>query len=165
MEENLSPEVLEKLINKLCRLFQRNPTNIWLIHRPSVDEAIRTVQEIGVPFGDLRITMANKPISQAIVKSILSADTVVLCSLSDSRKERILSLAFVDAPRTRKEGADDVSTTPYLQIFNLLPASDFRGANADPFFIAFWMGSPKLLTQMHCRQNRPIPSPVPEQGN
>lgn len=41
---------------------------------------------------------------QAKVKSVLSGDTLVLCSPQDSRNERILSFAFVNAPRVRREG-------------------------------------------------------------
>ena len=41
---------------------------------------------------------------QAKVKSILSGDTLVLASLSSPSQERTLSLAFVSAPRLRREG-------------------------------------------------------------
>lgn len=41
---------------------------------------------------------------QAKVKSVLSGDTLVLASPQDSRNERILSFAFVNAPRVRREG-------------------------------------------------------------
>jgi staphylococcal nuclease domain-containing protein 1 len=40
----------------------------------------------------------------AKVKSIISGDTLVLSHPSDPRKERQLSLAFVTAPRLKKEG-------------------------------------------------------------
>lgn len=45
---------------------------------------------------------------EAKVKSVLSGDTVVLSNLSDPTKERTLSLAYVSAPRLRREG-DEVS--------------------------------------------------------
>jgi len=43
------------------------------------------------------------PVSQAKVKSVLSGDTLVLTSINNPEQERILSLAFVNAPRLRKE--------------------------------------------------------------
>jgi len=43
------------------------------------------------------------PVSQAKVKSVLSGDTLVLTSINNPEQERILSLAFVRAPRLRKE--------------------------------------------------------------
>lgn len=48
------------------------------------------------------------PISQAKVKSVLSGDTLVLTSVNNPTQERTLSLAFVSAPRLRREG-DEVS--------------------------------------------------------
>jgi staphylococcal nuclease domain-containing protein 1 len=48
------------------------------------------------------------PISQAKVKQVLSGDTLVLASLNNPSQERTLSLAFVSAPRLRREG-DEVS--------------------------------------------------------
>ncbi|KAI9732942.1 MAG: hypothetical protein M1818_007375 [Claussenomyces sp. TS43310] len=47
---------------------------------------------------------ANMTAQAAKVKSVLSGDTVVLCSVSNSSLERILSLAFVVSPHLRKEG-------------------------------------------------------------
>ncbi|SLM34826.1 transcription factor (snd1 p100) [Lasallia pustulata] len=47
---------------------------------------------------------ADMPISQAKVKSVLSGDTLVLTSVHNPAQERILSLAFVSAPRIRREG-------------------------------------------------------------
>ncbi|KAL9130145.1 MAG: hypothetical protein Q9217_001580 [Psora testacea] len=44
------------------------------------------------------------PVSQAKVKSVLSGDTLVLTSINNPDQERILSLAFVSAPRLRREG-------------------------------------------------------------
>ncbi|KAI9695869.1 MAG: hypothetical protein M1836_005986 [Candelina mexicana] len=44
------------------------------------------------------------PISQAKVKSVTSGDTLVLTSVSNPNQERVLSLAYVSAPRLRREG-------------------------------------------------------------
>ncbi|KAF2124236.1 hypothetical protein P153DRAFT_327287 [Dothidotthia symphoricarpi CBS 119687] len=41
---------------------------------------------------------------EAKVKSVLSGDTVVLHNINNPKQERILSLAFVTAPRLRREG-------------------------------------------------------------
>ncbi|EKG14723.1 hypothetical protein MPH_07998 [Macrophomina phaseolina MS6] len=41
---------------------------------------------------------------QAMVKSVLSGDTVVLHNVNNPKQERVLSLAFVSAPRIRREG-------------------------------------------------------------
>ena len=49
------------------------------------------------------------PLSQAKVKSVLSGDTLILTSVNNPNQERTLSLAFVSAPRIRREG-DEVST-------------------------------------------------------
>lgn len=45
---------------------------------------------------------------EAKVKSVLSGDTVILHSITNPKQERTLSLAFVTAPRLRREG-DEVS--------------------------------------------------------
>lgn len=50
-------------------------------------------------------------ISQARVKSVPSGDTLVLTAVNNPNQERTLSLAFVSAPRLRREG-DEVSYTP-----------------------------------------------------
>ena len=52
--------------------------------------------------------MAEKGISQARVKSVLSGDTLVLTSVNHPEQEKILSLAFVSAPRMKREG-DEVT--------------------------------------------------------
>lgn len=41
---------------------------------------------------------------EARVKSVLSGDTVVLSHVQNPAQERILSLAYVSAPRLRREG-------------------------------------------------------------
>jgi staphylococcal nuclease domain-containing protein 1 len=41
---------------------------------------------------------------EARVKSVLSGDTVVLSHITNPSQERILSLAYVSAPRLRREG-------------------------------------------------------------
>ncbi|KIW04625.1 hypothetical protein, variant [Verruconis gallopava] len=48
--------------------------------------------------------MASSNVLQAKVKSVLSGDTLVLAHPANPRKERQLSLAFVSAPRLKKEG-------------------------------------------------------------
>lgn len=48
------------------------------------------------------------PTLEARVKSVLSGDTVVLMHLQKPTEERILSLAYVSAPRMRREH-DEVS--------------------------------------------------------
>lgn len=45
---------------------------------------------------------------EARVKSVLSGDTVVLSHVTNPAQERILSLAYVSAPRLRREG-DEVN--------------------------------------------------------
>ena len=42
--------------------------------------------------------------SQAKVKAVNSGDTVVLVSLNKPTEEKTLSLAYVSAPRMRREG-------------------------------------------------------------
>ena len=41
---------------------------------------------------------------QAKVKAVLSGDTVVLCNINNPSQERVLSLAYVNAPRLRRDG-------------------------------------------------------------
>lgn len=48
-------------------------------------------------------------IQQAKVKSVLSGDTIILTAVNNPRNERTLSLAYVIAPRLRREG-DEVSS-------------------------------------------------------
>ncbi|KAF2085495.1 hypothetical protein K490DRAFT_58641 [Saccharata proteae CBS 121410] len=43
-------------------------------------------------------------VMQAMVKSVLSGDTVILCNVNNPKQERTLSLAFVSAPRIKREG-------------------------------------------------------------
>lgn len=52
------------------------------------------------------------PISQAKVKSVTSGDTLILTSVNNPNQERTLSLAFVSAPRLRKDG-DEVRVHPF----------------------------------------------------
>jgi staphylococcal nuclease domain-containing protein 1 len=50
---------------------------------------------------------------EARVKSVLSGDTVVLSHVTNPSQERILSLAYVSAPRLRREGDEvGVSSLP-----------------------------------------------------
>lgn len=55
---------------------------------------------------------SNHPLYVAKVKSVLSGDTLVLSGIKDPSKERLLSLAFVSAPRMRKDG-DEVNLPLY----------------------------------------------------
>ena len=48
------------------------------------------------------------PINQAKVKSVLSGDTLILASVNNPAQERTLSLAYVSAPRLKRDG-DEVS--------------------------------------------------------
>lgn len=52
--------------------------------------------------------MSRIAVQQAKVKSVLSGDTLVLVSVNNPEQERLLSLAYVSAPRLRREG-DEVS--------------------------------------------------------
>lgn len=51
--------------------------------------------------------------SQARVKSVLSGDTLILARVDNPKQERTLSLAYVSAPRLKREG-DEVSFHKYL---------------------------------------------------
>lgn len=58
---------------------------------------------------------------EAKVKSVLSGDTVILHNINNPKQERTLSLAYVTAPRMRREG-DEVGCIPLF--FSLQSASD-----------------------------------------
>jgi hypothetical protein len=51
----------------------------------------------------------------ARVKSVLSGDTVVLVNIQNPTKERVMSLAYVTAPRLKREG-DEVSIPLFVTI-------------------------------------------------
>ena len=53
------------------------------------------------------------PINQAKVKSVLSGDTLILASVNNPAQERTLSLAYVSAPRLKRDG-DEVNQNPCL---------------------------------------------------
>ena len=55
------------------------------------------------------------PINQAKVKSVLSGDTLILASVNNPAQERTLSLAYVSAPRLKRDG-DEVSQKAELDI-------------------------------------------------
>ena len=59
---------------------------------------------------NIRVEGVTMPISQAKVKSVPSGDTLILSAVNNPSQERTLSLAFVSAPRLRREG-DEVSAT------------------------------------------------------
>ena len=72
--------------------------------------------------------MTSTRINQARVKSVSSGDTLVLASLNDPSKEMVLSLAFVSAPRLRRDG-DEVGLSYLCMSSNL---SRLRYFNARP---------------------------------
>ena len=53
-------------------------------------------------------------INQAKVKSALSGDTLILTPINNQKLERTLSLAYVSAPRMRREAGDEVRQSPRL---------------------------------------------------
>jgi len=57
--------------------------------------------------------MAPRPI-EGRVKAVLSGDTVILQSPSNPKAEKIISLAYVSAPRLRKDGVDEVSKSKLI---------------------------------------------------
>ena len=61
--------------------------------------------------------MAPGPNQLAKVKSALSGDTLVLTSTRNAKLERTISLAFVNAPRMRREG-DEVSLLVAMHPFS-----------------------------------------------
>ena len=62
------------------------------------------------------------PVSQAKVKSVLSGDTLILTSVNNPAQERTLSLAYVSAPRMKREG-EEVSwvsfSLPQYLLYNM----------------------------------------------
>lgn len=61
-----------------------------------------------VPLWSIEFTPVCSMPLEARVKSVLSGDTVVLSHVHNPAQERVLSLAYVSAPRLRREG-DEVS--------------------------------------------------------
>lgn len=61
---------------------------------------------------------------EAKVKSVLSGDTIVLHNINNPKQERTLSLAFVSAPRLKREG-DEVRSSLGL----MRPSHVFFAAN------------------------------------
>ena len=55
------------------------------------------------------------PMNQAKVKSVLSGDTLILASVNNPAQERTLSLAYVSAPRLKRDG-DEVSESLYPNV-------------------------------------------------
>ena len=58
---------------------------------------------------------------EAKVKSVLSGDTIILHNVNNPKQERTLSLAFVTAPRLKREG-DEVSSSSFI------PTTHIRGS-------------------------------------
>ena len=71
------------------------------------------------------------PVTQAKVKSVLSGDTLILTNVNNPNQERTLSLAFVSAPRMRREG-DEVGKTSHLD-----HASTLQPRNRIPHLLLF----------------------------
>lgn len=59
------------------------------------------------------------PVNQAKVKSVLSGDTLILTAVNNPSQERMLSLAFVSAPRMKREG-DEVGQHPSFDGLSIL---------------------------------------------
>lgn len=51
-------------------------------------------------------------LQQAKVKSVLSGDTLLLVGMNNPRAEKTISLAYVSAPRMKRDG-DEVQTRFY----------------------------------------------------
>ena len=80
--------------------------NRELYHRESEDGASTDRKsEERVTKGN-SIDMTSENIQQGKVKCALSGDTLVLTSLNDSKLERTISLAFVGAPRMRRDAEE-----------------------------------------------------------
>lgn len=62
----------------------------------------------------------------AKVKSVTSGDTIVLHALNNPKAERILSLAFVSAPRLRKEGDEPFAFASRDYLRKLLVGKEIR---------------------------------------
>jgi hypothetical protein len=54
--------------------------------------------------------------SQARIKSVLSGDTLILSNVNNPKAERTLSLAFVSAPRLKRDGDEASSAVHYSQL-------------------------------------------------
>lgn len=92
---------------------------------------------------------------EARVKSVLSGDTVVLSHIANPGQERTLSLAYVSAPRLRREG-DEVSPGRYHLIhFVLSPQFCLRGGGGLdlPSCLFIYRGSFFLPTPPLCFLN------------
>lgn len=61
---------------------------------------------------------SNMALLEARVKSVLSGDTLILTHVSNPSQERTLSLAYVSAPRLRREG-DEVCLDLISSFFTL----------------------------------------------
>ena len=84
-------------------------------HKMQADHLLNCIQPVGFVrsiFGlvDRLFNMGEKGLSQARVKSILSGDTLVLSAVNHPEQEKIFSLAYVSAPRLKREG-DEVCAT------------------------------------------------------
>ena len=71
---------------------------------------------------------------EARVKAVLSGDTVVLSHITNPGQERTLSLAYVSAPRLRREG-DEVSGIFFMVFLQLLPSSVCLGSRIGGLYL------------------------------
>jgi hypothetical protein len=60
---------------------------------------------------------------EAKVKSVLSGDTIILHNINNPKQERTLSLAFVTAPRLKREGDEVGSSSPLISTILTPPLS------------------------------------------
>ena len=87
--------------------------------------------------------------SQAKVKAVLSGDTIVLVSLNNPGEEKTLSLAYVSAPRMRREG-DEVSYARSTDFKTITPSD----------CVAICLSFSGIFTRGHHRQSCAIYDPV-----
>lgn len=87
---------------------------------------------------------------EAKVKQVLSGDTLILHNVKNPSQERTLSLAFVSAPRLRREG-DEVSryeSTPHIYLIKVVMLTYAP--------TAFRIRISRFPPQALCRESGPI---------
>jgi len=116
-----SPKVIAPQITRLvhtCSHFQKDQTTVL----PSSQDASKSPTSEG-QVGALRVRTKQSIGAWGFLTS--NSDTIILSSLANPKNERTLSLAFVSAPRLRREG-DEVSTQ------STHPSRPWRASSADP---------------------------------
>ena len=93
---------------RLCSCYKVYTTNKNLRQKPT-SSLKESNYSPNLPCVEQTQSYQNMPLQQAKVKSVLSGDTLILNSVHNVHQERTLSLAFVSAPRLRREG-DEVSS-------------------------------------------------------